>query len=408
MLKKELLTGLIIALLLIFVFTGCQIQSENNQENEITSYLTAKRAELDIVATTINQNGEVLDWIPLESQADGTIASPPPVDTETITDTAGDIQCALYDITLNREIGVPAGCVPVLRRDNLPADAVNNRSLRDFLSKYGSAGSKGILNELSGKGDMNTDDTRDGASTVHEYAASVKGVSNLGTYGRINLWNPYVWKTSEFSLCQTAVRRGDNTVEAGCQDFYNLYGDYIPHFFVYYTTNDYASQGDYIGGYNQDVAGWVQYSSTYYPAMALNNFSVYNGTQTEIYIEVRLYAGNWWVALNGNWVGYYPATLFDTTGLRSGASTAYWYGENVDIGDGYNSYTDIGSGHFASEGWAKAAYMRLLKYRNTSDTLVHYRNPVSVVETPGQYTVDERFDNTGSWGSYMYFGGPGR
>jgi hypothetical protein len=403
MVKKEYLTGIIIILLIIIVFAGCRIQSEDNQENEIIRYFAAKRAELDIVKTTINQNGEVLDWIPGDSQVDGKVASPPPVEEGKGIRPVEDIECALFDLELLSMTDIPEGCVPVLRRDNLPADVVNNRRLQDFLSKYGREGEKGILSKLPGQGP-----TRDGSSTVHEYAASIKSVNNIGTYGRINLWDPYVWKTSEFSLCQTAVRRGDNTVEAGCQDYYQLYGDYVPHFFIYYTTNDYASRGDYIGGYNRDVAGWVQYSSTYYPAMALNNFSVYNGTQTEIYIEVRLYSGNWWVALNGNWVGYYPATLFDTTGLRTMAATAYWYGESVDIGDGYNSYTDIGSGYFASEGYAKAAYMRMLQYRNTSGSLVDYRNPVSIVETPGQYTVDERFDNLGTWGSYMYFGGPGR
>jgi hypothetical protein len=278
-----------------------------------------------------------------------------------------------------------------------------NKSLRDFLSKYGKAGIKRTspAGPISGL-------TRDGASLEHEYAASVKFVSNLGSYGRINLWNPYVWRTDEFSLAQTAIVRGDNSVEAGCQDYYGMYGDYIPHLFIYYTTNNYASDDDYIGGYNTDVAGWIQYSSTYYPGMALNNFSVYNGLQTEIYIEVHLYDGNWWIAFNHNWIGYYPASLFDTTGLRSSGSEVHWYGEMIDAGDGVNSYTDIGSGHFANEGFGKAAFMRLLQYRNTSNTMVQYKDLITTLGKSGQYSVDGYFSNTGSWGSYMFFGGPGR
>jgi hypothetical protein len=196
-------------------------------------------------------------------------------------------------------------------------------------------------------------------------------------------------------------------VEVGVQEYTGKYGDSIPHFFVYYTTNDYASHGDNIGGYNTEVAGWIQYSSVYYPGMACNNFSVYNGPQTEVYIEVRFYAGNWWVGFNHHWVGYYPATLFDTTGLRTYASKAYWYGESIDEGDNDNTYTDIGSGYFANQGFTKAAFMRLLKYRTMNDTFAHYVNPIIIYDTPGQYTVDPYFDSTGSWGSYMYFGGPG-
>ena len=112
--------------------------------------------------------------------------------------------------------------------------------------------------------------------------------------------------------------------------------------------------------------------------------------------------------MDNNWVGYYPGSMFDTTGLRTYGSVLHWYGEIVDIGDNENSYTDMGSGHFASEGYGKAAWMRLLKYWSTGDVLTDYRTPITTVQTPGQYSVAQNFDNTGSWGSYMFYGGPGR
>src|ERR1051325_1723088 len=42
------------------------------------------------------------------------------------------------------------------------------------------------------------------------------------------------------------------TVEAGWQEFQDLTGDWVPHLFVYYTTNGYSSDGDNQGGYRSE------------------------------------------------------------------------------------------------------------------------------------------------------------
>ncbi len=87
-----------------------------------------------------------------------------------------------------------------------------------------------------------------------------------GTEGNINAWDPYTERSDEFSLGQLGLRRdssqGRQTVEVGHQEYRDLYGDWVPHLFTYYTTNGYSSDGDNKGGYNRDVAGWVQYSGS--------------------------------------------------------------------------------------------------------------------------------------------------
>jgi hypothetical protein len=83
----------------------------------------------------------------------------------------------------------------------------------------------------------------------------------------------------------------------------------------------------------------VQYSSpsttvqTLFPGIRINNPSTFGGTQTNISMKFQLYREpgtntlNWWVALDGIWMGYYPATLF-ANGLASHAS---WVGCGGEI-----------------------------------------------------------------------------
>ena len=71
MMKKNNYIGLIILLLLIiYCFLGCDIDTNNTTKNEIVEYFTKIRSELPIVATTVTENGQIVDWIPRDSQVD--------------------------------------------------------------------------------------------------------------------------------------------------------------------------------------------------------------------------------------------------------------------------------------------------------------------------------------------------
>jgi hypothetical protein len=47
--------------------------------------------------------------------------------------------------------------------------------------------------------------------------------------------------------------------------------------FVFCTVNNYTSRGNNIGGWNREVAGWVQYDSQIYPGVTFAPLSVIGG-----------------------------------------------------------------------------------------------------------------------------------
>jgi len=374
------------------------------QREQLRAYLAGRRARLEIVATTVTDSGQVIDWIRPESQVPGgRLATPPPAAAFEGFDEPVPLELAFQPHAQG-----PLGTVPVPRRDlDEVLDGGFRGDLRDFLSKYGRANDRGAIDDPS-RG------YEDPGSSAHEYAYTNQSVGNFGGEGYINVWNPYVYKSSEFSLGQVAVSRAVNgsplqTVECGWQDYKNLYGDNYPHLFVYYTTNGYASQGDNQGGYNRDVDGFVQYSSSTFPGARITWGSTYGGTQYSLQTRVQLYQGNWWIMLNNDWVGYYPATLFSTNGLRNRADSISWYGEIVDVDDGVNSYTDMGSGYHASNGWQWAAYTRNVRYYNVSNGYSYDYNPGSVWASDSDcYSIQNHALSGGSWGSYFWWGGPGK
>jgi hypothetical protein len=130
----------------------------------------------------------------------------------------------------------------------------------------------------------------------------------FGTSGRINIWDTSGPNSRETSIAQTAVIRGNpmQAIEAGKIELDTLDGDDRPHFFTYFRTNGTAS-GDWVGGYNTLVKGWIQVSSSVAPGMSLVNWdSTMDGNQFSLDLEVRLWNGNWWVRAAGEWAGYYP------------------------------------------------------------------------------------------------------
>jgi hypothetical protein len=247
---------------------------------------------------------------------------------------------------------------------------------------------------------------------VHKYAHAVQWVPNYGTEGVINTWHPYVQWSNEFSLGQLWLVRGSGdrlqTLEVGTQTLYNLYGDWFPHLFIFYTTNHYTHSGDYLGGYNRDVAGWVQRSSSIYPGARMAE-SVPGGAQYDLAIKVTLYLGNWWVRIGNELMGYYPNGLYSPDGLRDQADSIDWGGEIVDDTEHHPEPTAtwMGSGHFPSEGFANAAYMRNLAYQaDTAGTMVPMQGYPSVTN-PSAYQLSADFSGATTWGSWFYWGGPG-
>lgn len=380
----------------------------------IREHLKQRQSRLEVVSTTKTPLGQVVDWVPAERVAPaGRIADPPdedgpdrgvspegPADGDEIR----PAELVRFELEDERAERGPAGTVPVVRRN--PDAITSTRTLQDFLSKHGR--SARLLPDGLGEAALPED------GDVHKYAYTAQWVTAYGCEGNINAWDPYLEWSDEFSLGQCLLARGSGagkqTIEAGQQEFRDLYGDWVPHLFVFYTTNGYTQQGDNQGGYNTDVDGWVQYSSRVYPGALSSPVSVFGGTQYVMNLKWQLWQRNWWLRCNGNWIGYYPASLFGDSGLSLQAEKVAWYGEIVDSGaHAGTTATDMGTGHWPYEGWQRCAYMANLSYQSDTGGGMSRYAPGSVYATnPMCYDIAGHFDNTGSWQSYFWWGGSGR
>ena len=94
--------------------------------------------------------------------------------------------------------------------------------------------------------------------------------------------------------------------------------------------------------------------------------SVLGGTQVEHFMAIfqMPITGDWWIAYNGDLLGYYPASLF--TMLNGGACGSAWYGEVLKDKPGETPKTEMGSGRFPEAGLLNAAYVRNPKYHDVS------------------------------------------
>src|ERR1700760_4174571 len=160
-----------------------------------------KTAELNIVKTTTQPNGHIIDWVPIESQ--GKIASPPPLpatphNTTPTSTGKQDDRVTLRPIPLLELEGAqrgPGGTVPILRQ-NLN-QLIPNQTLTQRLSK------------------PPLPQTNDGqpitaaAQFPHWYCSTTQKVSNNGGQGSFSMFNPAVQNPADFSLLQTAVIRNN-------------------------------------------------------------------------------------------------------------------------------------------------------------------------------------------------------
>ncbi|KAJ6431124.1 hypothetical protein OIU84_018590 [Salix udensis] len=208
---------------------------------------------------------------------------------------------------------------------------------------------------------------RDTNSNGHEHAVGyVTGEQYYGAKASINVWAPRVFNQYEFSLSQLWVISGSfgddlNTIEAGWQVSPELYGDNYPR------------------GGQFDISLLVWKDPKH---------------------------GNWWLEFgNGVLVGYWPSFLF--THLRDHASMVQFGGEVVNSRpSGFHTSTQMGSGHFAGEGFGKASYFRNLQVVDWDNNLIPLSNLRVLADHPNCYDIQGGINRV--WGNYFYYGGPGR
>lgn len=395
----------------------------NSQNSEWSHWLAKRQERLEIVKTTTTAHGRVIDWIPMESQApSGKIASPPPDKLLPVRqdDEKHPIEPARVEFDAAGLDYGRAGAVPVLRPDI--SKLTDGVSLKNYLRKQGGR----VVHKQ-----RRNQQPADPDPTGYFHNAAWRNGAFLGWDASLNVWGPEINRApgaqTNHSILQAWLLNDSGvrqSIEGGWTVNQSLNGDRQPHIFTFFTTNNYLNEGDFIGGYNSVFKGWVQYSSpsttglVVFPGIRIVNPSTSGGTQTDVSMKFQLYREpatgelNWWVSVQGVWMGYYPATLFDPNGLGTSADSVGCGGEvymevqSQPLTDDY-----MGSGLHADEGWTKAAFLRNIRLQtDINGAMVNFDGaPESDVAWPGAadpYTIDTSFNSATSWQSYFYFGGP--
>lgn len=263
---------------------------------------------------------------------------------------------------------------------------------------------------------------------IHQWAHASQWVNNLGGSSALNLYKPYIrydrpvnWPHSEiFSLSQHWYVGGSplQTVEVGWQNSYALYGtpcsgDECSVLFIFYTSDGYKDHKCY----NTDCGAFVLATNDSPLARPFPHYSDKGGAQYDFTAEYYLHQGNWWLAIDGKWIGYYPTVLFGGGQMSKYAQVIdyggevcvdWWWHDCWYCPNGDDTWPGMGSGEWPDRGYGWAAYQRKVLYIDTNSRL---RLPSLTKDEskPDYYKVaGPYFTNKSDWGVYFYFGGPSR
>jgi hypothetical protein len=385
---------------------------------ELSDWLAKRQSALKIVKTTTTPSGQTLDWIRIGDQdPTGKIASAPPVSAmpARTADAQKQVKAASFELDDPKVERGPEGTVPLVRPDI--SQLTKTVTLQDYLSKQG-----GLLVNKNRRNKKPSDPNPFG----YFHGTDGQNVQAYGCDFFLNIWDPAINDPAtaggdDHSILQTWLQNYDKpqlqSLEGGWTVDKGLNGDTQPHVFTYYTVNGYSQDGDDLGGYNRTVKGWVQYSNSVFPGIRINGISQFDGEQFDISMKFQLYREptngqlNWWIAVQGMWMGYYPASLYNG-GLGNDVE---WIGFGGEV---YSSLANpaltkdqMGSGWQAQGGWKHAAFLRNL--RNQSDLNGNMVNNNGIPSTdsatgsgPDPYDIQDFMNSGTTWGSYLYVGGP--
>ncbi|XP_047341259.1 uncharacterized protein LOC124944954 [Impatiens glandulifera] len=247
-------------------------------------------------------------------------------------------------------------------------------------------------------------------TTGREYAMiSDEGTNYYGASAWLNVWSPNV-EYGELSAGKMTLISGTlrdfydnyNSIEVGWTVYPSRYkNNKKPKFYIYWT-----SDGDRkTGCYDHDCNGFVQTSRALTLGGTIDPISTYGGNQYEMFVTIfkDKITGNWWLQFYGENMGYWPSTLFK--GLANNATIVNWGGEILnDRSSGHHTTTQMGSGHFSSGSFRKAAYVAKMKVYDVNLVPKDPGYLVKIQSNQGCYDVniDHRILGKG-----ISYGGPG-
>ncbi|KAJ4902689.1 hypothetical protein Rs2_16640 [Raphanus sativus] len=400
------MAGFKVALMMIglIMISPCVHGKDFSDHKEIEVERLLKRLNKHALISIKSEDGDIIDCIPIHSQLafdhpllkNHNIKMRPsfiPESTSWYTKNYTNVTQAWHKNGI-----CPENAVSIRRIKK--EDILRSKSIGNFGKKMTTPG---IL--LYGSSSVHEYITYD-PSKGHEYAVmNCKEGKYFGTKFAVNIWKPKVQVRDEFSLAQTWLSSGVgthlNTIEAGFQVFPGLYGDNNLRLFVYWTADNYQKTGCY----NTNCPGFVQTSNRITVGGAFKSVSKYEGIQISVLVTIWKDGDCWWLQINQELVGYWPAKLFSSLG--KGATEVEWGGEIVnEKTGGKHTRTYMGSGHFANEGYRKASYFRNLMTVDKTNTLREPQEVFPMTTNDNCYSIKAGRNGT-NWGLNFYYGGPG-
>ncbi|CAN6986991.1 unnamed protein product [Brassica rapa subsp. trilocularis] len=286
------------------------------------------------------------------------------------------------------DISCPSGTVVVKRITQ--EDLIQSQRLKSMGSKYSRhISSEGKNIELTGF-----------HFAVAEYRHQV-----FGAKVNFSIWEPEVSPT-QFSSASMLIAQGSKeqfqSIRAGWI-VYQWLNQNHSRLYTYWTADGFIKTGCY----NILCPGFVQVSARIPLGILFGPVSVYDGPQYEV--GIRIYkdgnTGDWWLVVYDENVGYWPNSLFTKAGLGHGASLVAYGGEVYSPVK--EKSPSMGSGHFPSEGYSKAAYVNNFEVVEGSVATKPLFPVTLFSSTPNCYKASL----TGKkkvWYNAIFFGGPGK
>lgn len=366
---------------------------QRRRQAEVDLYLAKQHHDLGwrIVETTQTYIGDVIDWLDPAS-VPGSDAEPPPRPSPEELKPPPGAKLQVTELDLYPELRGPEGTIPMIRPRfaSYVRGETTATSVEDF-----------IQHQVVGQP----------AGTDRLYGGYIKQQANKALVSWINDFGDII-EPGTLSLIEMAtVCQGTNpdaTMElvgvATSRDWAN-FGDWVLRLQVEFLTAGMVT-GNYIGGWDGIRLGFVAAAGRPYgPGIALAPVSTVGGIQYTSRFEILLSGGNWWVGHNGNWLGYYPGFRFDL--IPSRGCEAHWYGEVFDPTPTDWTWTNMGSGLFASGGFGQAAYVMKPYYTALSGVTYYPDGAASAPGDPACYKKSNLIVGGPGQERYFFLGGPG-
>lgn len=381
---------------------------QQKRADEVSQYLAKRYQALGwkIVDTTQTFIGDIMDWLDPAS-VPGSQVEPPPKPTPEEMKLPDGVELLQTELDLFPELRGPEGTIPVIR----PSFAAyisglsGASSIDDFLASFVAPG--------------------DPAGPKRLYAGIVSEAQNQGALSWINAFGgpiePGTMSLLEMAVvCRNLSTPGPQIEEqigiAASRDWSTnallsgKFGDSVLRIQVEFLTHGNTYLGDKMGGWDGMYTGFARVEGApYAPGMAIPEPSTIGGIQHEALYHIQLANGNWWVGWNGAWLGYYPTDTFPNELKEHGCETL-WYGEVYDPKSTPLTWTwtDMGSGQFASAGFGKAAYFRNPTYVDPSGASQWPDKNGNFKEINNAcYTRTPLLSGAAPWDRGFYVGGPG-